>query len=144
MWLGITADEAGRVKPSDVGYVENRWPLLESHPVWYRVDVVAWLRSQGLDVPPRSACVFCPYQSAIEWRRLRTGDDWERAVAADERIREARTSVRDGYGWRGQLFVHPARIPLRQVDLRDARERGQLALFEDGGHDNECSGTCFL
>jgi len=33
--------------------------------------------------------------------------------------------------------VHPARIPLVDVDLRSEQDKGQLSLW-----DNECAGVC--
>lgn len=131
MWLGITTDEIGRVKPSDVGYVTNRWPFIERR--WRRSDVMAWLGRHDLEIPPKSACVFCPFASNAAWRALQGTEDWAKAVAVDEQVRAARPPF--------DLFLHASRIPLAQVDLRSEQERGQMAL---DGFDNECSGHCGL
>lgn len=95
-----------------------------------RADCVAWLDKHGLEVPPKSACTFCPYRNTAEWRRIKaTPEDWKEAVEVDNAIRKARPPY--------DLFVHPARIPLEDVDLRTETERGQLSLW-----DNECGGIC--
>jgi 3'-phosphoadenosine 5'-phosphosulfate sulfotransferase (PAPS reductase)/FAD synthetase len=31
LWIGISLDEAARMKPSDVKYIQHRWPLIEKH-----------------------------------------------------------------------------------------------------------------
>jgi len=91
------------------------------------------LQAHGLEVPPKSSCVFCPYHDSRAWAELKArGDgDWTKAVHVDEAIRKARPPY--------DLFVHPARIPLVDVDLRTAEERGQLRLW-----DEECEGMCGL
>ena len=128
-WIGISLDEALRMKPSDVKYITHRWPLIERRMT--RNDCKRWLEAHGLEVPPKSSCVFCPYHNAAAWRELKASGngDWAKAVEVDEAIRK----VRPPY----DLFVHPARIPLVDVDLRSEKDRGQLSLW-----DEECSGLC--
>lgn len=127
-WLGISLDEVQRMKDSDVKYVAHRWPLIERRMT--RGDCVTWLERHGIEVPPKSACSFCPFHSTAEWRRVKnTPEDWEKAVAVDEAIR----SVRPPY----DLFLHMSRIPLVDVDLKSEADRGQLSLW-----DAECDGVC--
>ena len=38
---------------------------------------------------------------------------------------------------RGEVFIHSDRIPLDQVDLSNAQDKGQLNFF-----DTECMGVC--
>ena len=131
LWLGISTDEAARMKPSDVQYITHRWPLIEKR--MSRADCVRWLQAHDLEVPPKSSCVFCPYHDTRSWQELKSrGDgDWQKAVQVDEQIRKARPPY--------DLFVHPARVPLVDVDLRTAEEKGQLRLW-----DEECEGMCGL
>lgn len=127
-WLGISLDEFQRMKDSDRKYVVHRWPLIEKRMT--RLDCVTWLDRHGIEVPPKSACTFCPFHSTSEWRRIKqVPEDWAEAVAVDEAIRK----VRPPY----DLYVHPARIPLVDIDLRSETDRGQLSLW-----DAECSGIC--
>jgi len=127
-WLGISTDEALRMKSSDVKYITHRWPLIEME--MNRADCKQWLVDHDLPIAPRSSCVFCPYHSTKEWRtRKSIPDDWERAVAVDQSIRDMRPPF--------PLFVHPARIPLVDVDFRTQEEKGQLRLW-----DEECAGIC--
>ena len=129
LWLGISLDEAARMKPSDVKYITHRWPLIERR--MSRNNCVQWLQAHGLEVPPKSSCVFCPYHDTRTWHELKMSGngDWTKAVAVDEAIRKARPPY--------DLFVHPARKPLVEVDLRTAEEKGQLRLW-----DEECEGMC--
>jgi hypothetical protein len=128
-WIGISLDEYQRMKDSDVKYISHRWPLIERRMT--RGDCVNWLERHGLEVPPKSACVFCPYHDTRAWHDMKaTGNgDWRKAVGVDEAIRKARPPY--------DLFLHPARVPLADVDFSTAEERGQLSLWNE-----ECSGMC--
>lgn len=129
-WLGISLDEAERMKPSDVKYITHRWPLIEKRMT--RTACIVWLSRHGLDVPDKSACVFCPFHNRSAWWEMKAegGADWQKAIAVDEAIRKARPPF--------DLFVHSDRIPL--VDIRSPQDNGQMELWDQ----EECSGTCFV
>ncbi len=101
----------------------NRHPLIELHKT--RVGCLEWMRQYGYPEPPRSACVGCPYRSNEEWRWLRDNEpeSWNEAVEFDRVIRKCG-------GMRGDVFLHAARIPLDEVDLRTDCERGQRMMFD--------------
>ena len=127
-WLGISMDEYQRMKPTNVKYITNRWPLIEKKMT--RADCVKWLTSHDLDIPTKSACVFCPFQSANEWREIKNCDvDWEKAIDADKQIRNVMLP--------GRLYIHQSQKPLEEVDMRTAEEKGQMTLW-----DSECYGIC--
>jgi len=127
-WIGISMDEWQRMKDNDVKYIRNRWPLIEKKMT--RADCVLWLEIHGLEIPPRSACTFCPFHNTEEWRRIKANEsDWAEAVRVDRAIRKN--------DWKFDQFVHPARRPLEEVDLRTETEKGQLSIW-----DQECSGVC--
>jgi len=132
--LGVTLDEWQRMKDSGVSYITNRFPFMELEPPWRRSDVVRWLLDNGLEVPVKSACIFCPYHNLEAWRDIRANGngDWQKALDADRAIRDRRP----GY----KCYVHPARVPLEEVDLRNAQDHGQLTLWDE----EECTGMCFL
>lgn len=127
-WLGISRDEIHRAKHSDVKYITNKWPLLDKRMT--RKDCEVWLTAHDLEIPPKSACVFCPFHNNAAWHSL-LPVDMARAVAVDEAIRHSRHDV--------TLYLHTKRIPLSDVDARTPQERGQLDMFGD-----ECEGVCFL
>jgi hypothetical protein len=128
-WIGISIDEYQRMRDSDVKYIANHYPLIEKKMT--RKDCEKWLINNGLEIPPKSACTFCPFHSTDEWRKIKaTPEDWKEAVLVDSLIRDKRrTDMR--------LFVHPSRKPLDMVDFRTQEEKGQLSLW-----DNECTGIC--
>lgn len=130
--LGISMDEFQRMKDADVKYITHRWPLIEKRMT--RDDCKQWLREHGLEVPPKSSCVFCPYHNQSGWKELyHSGNgDWQKAVAVDEAIRKVRPPH--------DLFLHPSRKPLVDVDLRTPQEKGQMELWANW--DAECSGIC--
>lgn len=130
-WIGISLDEAMRMKPSRVQYSTHRWPLIERRMT--RHDCLRWMQSHGFPKPPRSACVYCPHHSNSEWRRLRDEEPeaWQRAVEFDAKIRTGIHKVR------AKCFVHRDCVPLPEVDLSTDDERGQGLLWG-----NECEGMC--
>ena len=81
-WIGISTDEAHRMKPARVAWLTNRWPLIEAG--MRRSDCLRWMADHGYPKPPRSACVFCPYHSNEEGRRYR-GKEPESFAAAVKR-----------------------------------------------------------
>ena len=130
-WLGITVDEAHRMKPARDAWWLNRYPLIETGMT--RLDCLSWFAKTypGRQLV-RSACVACPYRSDGEWRDLRDNEaeSWREAVEFDRVIRTRDSS-------RETCYVHHARIPLGEVDLSTAEERGQMTLWG-----NECEGMC--
>lgn len=132
MWLGISTDEAQRMRRSNVQYITNRYPLIERR--MSRNDCARYLAAHGWDVPPKSACVFCPFHDRAAWRELRDagGEDWSKAVAVDEAIRDKRPGH--------TLYLHRDYVPLADADMRTPQERGQLDMWTQ----DECEGVCFL
>lgn len=133
-WIGFTLDEAERVNPSDVGYVTNVFPFLDMlDPKWTRGMVMLWLQENGLEIPVKSACVFCPFHNRAIWRdiNLSGNGDWQKALEVDDVIRHKRP----GYA----CYLTPERKPLIDCDFSNQQDHGQLELWSE-----ECSGMCFL
>lgn len=135
-WLGISADEAHRMKGSRVQYITNRYPLVER--LWSRPDCLHWLREHDYPEPPKSACYFCPYHSHGHWARMKREDpvSFQLAVEFDEALRAGGRLP----GVRGEVYLHRSFRPLREVDF-DGTASGQLDLFSPG---EECEGVCFV
>lgn len=128
--IGISLDEWQRAKDSDVKYITNEWPLIDKGMT--RNDCINWLERHGLEVPGKSSCTFCPYHSKRAWQELKRqgGSDWDEAVRVDKAVRKARPPY--------DLYVHPARIPLIDVDLSTAEDRGQMPLWQQGCDSGAC------
>ena len=125
--IGISIDEAHRMKDAAHGWMTNRYPLVEARITREECEAIA--SSVGLPVPKKSACIFCPYHSNAYWRMLRNEepDSWERAVEFDRFVRRGLPGVT------GTAFLHSDRLPLYLVDLN----RDQAEMFG-----NECEGMC--
>jgi hypothetical protein len=128
--IGISLDEIQRMKDSRDKWYQHRWPLIEKRIK--RHECLQWMEDNGYPKPPRSACWYCPFHSNEEWRRMKMDEPeyFQKAVDMDNRIR---ATGRDG----SEVFMHPSRQPLDEVDLSTDVERGQTTLW-----DEECEGMC--
>lgn len=133
-WIGISLDEIHRMKPSRDASIVHRWPLVELG--MKRHDCLRWMDANGFPKPPRSACVYCPYHSDGEWRRLRDEepDAFAQAVAFDLDYRNVK--IKTG-NTRGLPYLHNSLVPLGEVDFRTDEDHGQQVMFG-----NECEGMC--
>lgn len=127
-WIGISVEEAHRMKPSRESWINNRWSLIEQN--MSRADCLAWMQRHGYPQPPRSSCVFCPFRGRTEWESL-SGMDREAAIRVDEALR---SQPAERYRSSGELYVHRSYSP-----LKDALE---TATQEPDLFGNECSGVC--
>lgn len=138
MWIGISLDEVGRMKPSRERWVEHRWPLVDIGMT--RQDCVEWFNSEypGRHLP-RSACVICPYRSDEHWLELKQSepDSYEEAVHFDRWLRHStKNPVRELL--HGRPYLHAARRPLDSViDEQETEGAKGINHFE-----NECEGLC--
>ncbi len=128
--VGISTDEAQRLKPSRVGYIVREDPLLDLG--MSRSDCRRYL-AERQETAPKSACVGCPFHSNDMWRDIRDNapDEWADAVLLDRAIRNAGHAR----GIRGQQYMHRSCVPLDEADLD--RGNGPGDLFG-----NECEGMC--
>jgi hypothetical protein len=129
-WIGISLDEIHRMKVSLEKWQLNRWPLVEAG--MKRHDCLRWMERNGYPPPPRSSCVFCPYHSNREWRRLRDEEPKEFARAVE--VEKLYQSAKDKGRIHGQFFLHAQRVPLSEVELDEPRGQGWFWGHEcDGG-----------
>lgn len=130
-YIGISADEALRMKPSRDHWIEHRWPLIERDMT--RGHCLEWMQRHGYPIPGKSACTFCPYHDDRTWRDMKANDPqaWADAVRIDEAIRGG---VR---GTKERLYLHRSMKPLTEIDFRQAEDFGQVNMFT-----NECEGMC--
>lgn len=129
MWVGISTDEAHRMKPSSVQYIRNRWPLIEAG--MNRAECQAWLRRHHAREAPKSSCIGCPFHSDAQWRAIRVDPvAWADVVEVDAAIRRQPKI-------RGEQFMHGSLLPLGEVDFTRWQDRNQPDLFG-----NECEGMC--
>jgi hypothetical protein len=120
-WIGISVDEARRVRTSRSLWCELHYPLIFDVPM-RRVnceDLVT--RVMGWPKPPRSACYQCPNQSDGEWleQKIEAPQDFALAVQLERTMQETDP----------EFFLHQTCVPLDEVDFRARVETGDGGLF---------------
>lgn len=126
-WLGISLDEIQRMKRSSDKRIENRFPLIEMNIT--RQGCLKWMQENGYPIPPRSACIMCPFKSISEWKKL-SKDEFKKAEEYEKRMQEMFKDV----GLDSVPYLNNSRIPLADV-IRIDSMTGDL-------FDNECDGMC--
>jgi hypothetical protein len=133
-WIGISTDEAHRMKPSGEKKITHIWPLIDAG--YSRADCIAWFDRGNYPRPPRSACVFCPYHSNEEWARLKREEPEAFALAV-----KAERDLQDAIGKTTRPtaqtlpYLHRSRQPIDTVQFEV-----QPKVADQFG--NECEGMC--
>lgn len=129
--IGISKDEAHRMRAARQAYMTNVYPLCDRRMT--RGDCLRWLERHDYPTPPKSACIGCPFHDHRYWARLHAagGVEWADAVEADGWLRQG-----DSRGMKATEFMHRDRVPLDQVDFS---KPGPVIrdLFGE-----ECEGLC--
>jgi hypothetical protein len=129
---GISIDEATRMKPSQLKWMHNKFPLVEAN--LSREDCLAIIAGEGLPEPKKSSCVYCPYHSDHFWYYLKNDypEEFAKAVEFDHAIRDM--TMR---GMESLAYIHRSCMPLEEV-IFDCLDE-EIDYFE-----NECEGMCGL
>ena len=124
-WIGISADEAHRIRGSTNRWAQVRYPLVER--CLDKTDCLRLAKEQGWPQPPRTSCWMCPGMSNAEWWEMREDwpEDWARAVAFEEQLRSRDSTV----------FLHRQLVPLTEVELIGDKKTQQFELF------HHCNGS---
>tara|TARA_R100000687_G_scaffold63699_1_gene51740 strand:+ start:232 stop:1041 length:810 start_codon:yes stop_codon:yes gene_type:complete len=134
MLMGISIDEIVRIKPNQIKYISNIYPLVEKG--MSRSDCKAWMGKHNHPEPPRSACTFCPYHSNEEWQNVKQNKkEWEEVVKLDLAIRSQEKFKTNKYNL-DELYLHRSCKPISEIDFNEDKSR-QLDLFAE-----ECAGIC--
>jgi len=133
-WIGISRDEAIRMKPATEAWAVHWYPLIEALDLT-RHGCRDLIERYDVPMPVKSACLHCPYHSHRYWAEMKRDNPQEFAqvVEFDRRLRAAKHEIFGEDGLRGEPYIHRSRLPLDQVDLND----GQPDLFGE-----ECEGLC--
>ena len=136
LWLGISTDEAIRMKTSRDRWITNRYPLIEA--AMSRQDCIDWWTARYDRPLERSACVACPFQSRQRWVETKRSwpDLFAEAVQIDANLRDSNR----GLAFAKEPYLHSRRLPLAQAISLDEAE-----MEPDGQRDgfgNECEGHC--
>lgn len=124
--IGISVDEAHRMKPARNKWQHHTWPLIDLRMT--RADCLVWMERHGYPRPPKSSCLGCPFHSDQQWEEIKSvPDEWADVVAVDRAIRVVPKM-------RNQQFMHRSCKPIDQVEFTN---EAQVDLFG-----NECEGMC--
>lgn len=119
--VGISLDEFHRMRTSSpVPWERRDYPLIALRLT--RADCVAIIAREGLPIPPKSACWFCPFKRTSEWLDMakRRPDLFHRAVALEMMLNERRREI-----GKDAVFLSHECIP-----LRDIAQRGRAVQLE--------------
>lgn len=135
--MGISLDEAHRMKPANVQWLTHRFPLVELR--LSRTDCERICLEAYGEVPPNSACLGCPMLKKAHWPALAKAHPERFAQAVqDEETVSARLASRGLRAFMSST-LKPLPMVVQQADT------GQLDLFGgDFDTDAECDGVCFL
>lgn len=145
IWKGISMDEIDRMS-----IPEHKWKLFIYPFCGYRIpsdgkaerlgwgealrrsDIVAKYIEYKLPIPPKSSCIFCPYQSEYAWYDMKVNapEDFAAAVEVDHAIRNSTKK-----GIKSPAFLHDSCKPLEDVDF---------SMHANDLWKGECSGTCHI
>lgn len=114
-WIGISRDEARRIRAQHRNWLELWYPLIFEVPMT-RDMCVSLIREQGWTGQiPHSACYMCPNHSDAEWIDMKL--HWSADFQEDP-----------------HLYLHPSCVPLAEVDFF-----AQRSMLEERG----CYAGCF-
>lgn len=129
-WIGISADEAERMKTPNVKYIEHYYPLVENR---ISIDSIKkWFEDNNIPEPMKSSCLICPFHSHQYWQNLKKNFPIEFKIACDfdDKIRQLPTM-------KSKTYLYRKCIPLREADFSM-----QPSLFPE--LIEECEGLCGL
>lgn len=124
VWLGISIDEAERMKDSGLNWYRHIYPLIEIIPM-NRQGCVNQIQKFGWSVPHKSRCWMCPNQSPQAWKDLRAIDngDFQKAQALDALIREKDPDI----------YLHPLGLPLGEA-VKQSEQQSDMFDGCDSGY----------
>lgn len=127
VWLGISTDEAHRMKFSGLNWYRHVYPLIEILPT-SRHQCVSIVERYGWPTPPKSRCWMCPNMSNLAWQEMKRKypGDFYRAVMLEVWVRQRDPDV----------YFHRLGIPLDQA----VEQTEEQPSFEFDGCD---SGYCW-
>lgn len=134
--IGISYDELQRMRVSRDKWAQNRYPLVEKK--LHRYHCKEWMLKNGFPEPPRSACIYCPFHSDEEWRRLRNEEpeEFKKAIEFDKKIRSQHEIYATDI--RMSVFLHKSCKPLDEINFDNDEDKGQ----QTWDFMAECEGMC--
>ncbi len=128
-YLGIDYGEIQRVKKSIEDYVTNLFPLVDAKID--REGCIKLIEKEGLPVPVKSGCFFCPFNNLDRWKYIYDyhGNLFKKAMKLEEHSKHFPDQKLNGH-------------PLR--DLKYSFSNNRLIVEREKPEDNLCDGYCML
>ncbi len=97
---------------------------------WDRGNCINFYKDNSLPLPPKSSCVFCPYQSPTRWKNIMQSDERAKVIEVDQAIRNLSMK-----GMRAPIYLTKHCLPIDKVKFEN---------IPDDMFGNECEGYCGL
>jgi hypothetical protein len=122
MWLGISTDEAHRMKDSKLNWIENYYPLCDLEVS--RAECVEIINSMGWPLPKKSSCYDCPNMTDAEWLEVKTEapHDFQKAIEEEQQVRAVD----------GSIYFHKSGVTLDQAIFNPADKREKFDGCDSG------------
>ena len=133
--FGITTDEIQRMKPNNVKWINNIYPLIDENIS--REDCINWYKLRDLEVPVKSGCFCCPFTSQKEWLKLNELHPELIQISID--LEENASKFREK-----KISLFKDKVSLGDLIEGHQRQMPLEAFFEEFSSDDECSANCFL
>lgn len=134
--LGISVDELQRAR-SDSGFPYQllEYPLLTLGLT--RQDCIRLIESEGIPVPPKSACFFCPFHRMQTWMEMKRDepDLFDKSVELERTLNERRDEL-----GKDHVFLTRKNMPLDKA----VGEGIQNAFDFEEGPESCDEGVCFV
>jgi hypothetical protein len=126
IYFGISIDEMDRMfspKRKNVihvypfcGYEFHSNKIVKTnHEPKTRSQLRTWLNERGHKIPPKSSCVFCPFQKNADWKELKNNhEDFNKAVKIDYAMRDMSKQGMDN-----KIYLHRSLKPIDKVKLNE-------------------------
>jgi 3'-phosphoadenosine 5'-phosphosulfate sulfotransferase (PAPS reductase)/FAD synthetase len=127
--VGISLDEFHRMRSgSPVAWEVREYPLIDLRMT--RNDCVSVIEREGLPVPPKSSCWFCPMKAQRDWIALHENHPelFERAVRLEEILNERRQKL-----GKDRVFLSGMRKPLITLIAGPSGNEPEQLMFCDLG-----------
>jgi hypothetical protein len=138
---GISLDEMSRMRNPLTKWEKYIYPYIGfwfTHSDYGRLDddfkmsrtgIIAQYEKYKIEIPEKSSCVFCPYQSDKSWQTLKNKfpDDFADAVKIDEKIRKNSSRIT------GESYLHKSLQPLCDIQFTN-----ELNDLWEGNCSSEC------
>jgi 3'-phosphoadenosine 5'-phosphosulfate sulfotransferase (PAPS reductase)/FAD synthetase len=124
-YVGIDYDEVHRMKDSKADYVNNAYPLIDLKVG--RQQCIDIIRKEGLPIPVKSGCYFCPFRNNKDWANLYNTHPelYRKAMALEEKSKHAPTQM-----------LHP--LTLRGLAKVIKENKGLPEVLQESPCGSEC------